>query len=1112
MQDTTSVDSMVSPQFQPPRLRIFFPVWVAANAAGFALALTITELWSFGFWLWGGIVSFVQWLVLRRRMTEAGCWSMSGCLSWIVAMFISAILIFLTRGIPLTPSSSTPPPQVLVEVVLLGSVLTGLFAGLLQWLLVSDLYECSGRWIVASVVGWLAPMAIVNLAAFLATRQPASLASQSPDFRILLGFGLAIGAISGTATGLPLATMLRHPKPPSSPQEPETDESWDEVKKQWAEAKRTWRGDRDPFMTRLDREYPTLPLQGITAIQLTLMQELNRREERDPHVKRDLLNVYDEMLERLDPERYLRGRVVLLAWYAKTMLELPGISDIEKYNGALSRLIEATALMPKETDRRAYAFAQKILGDVYLQHHSGNRENLLARAVECYQAALQVYTPEFSPLDHGDVLLALGDTYAVWPSGLGTENLKHALAQYQAALPHYPPNKAPLERAATLERIARCIRRLPDEYPGQRQEQAVRYLQEALTYLQVAERFAVDRKDTAPTPFAEVEERLGEVHQQLMLFEQDQSIVLSCAHYAKALTVWTPERSPTDCRRVAIRLADIYHTRGQWAEALAFYRMAIDAGEQLYRAGILTESKQFEVSSNIHSYIHAAYAAGRLGSPVEALLALDGGKTRLLTVALNMQITPPPDVPDNVWQAFEEAAKAARAAQLDRVFASFQMDTPLQAGTADETVARDANQALNAAIAAVQRYDSSFFGAAGRETIMAVLPDDTTALVTFCLTNDGGLALIACRRFSHLVATIDLPSMTTEWLQNLVMGNHQAGANSNGWWSLAQRSGEHPRATLHAELDRCLKLVGEHLLDPICVQLPAEVRRLILLPVGYLHLLPLHAVPLPSANQRRLCECYTISYAPSIQVLYNSLLKSDRRREMRLATVIDPDRSLRFAAMEGRRIAQLASDATIVEGRAATKADVLVSIRGQRYIHFACHGVYDQANPELSYLMCADGVLTLEDLQRGVVDLSTTRLVSLSACETALVDVFLGSSEEYIGLPAGFLLAGVPCIIGSLWPVDDLSSALLMERFYTNHIQRGMEIADALGEAQLWVRELSIGDVADYAAACFREAPERYRPIYLKYVHHYQHRATQNVHEQPFSHPYYWAAFAVHGL
>jgi hypothetical protein len=51
-------------------------------------------------------------------------------------------------------------------------------------------------------------------------------------------------------------------------------------------------------------------------------------------------------------------------------------------------------------------------------------------------------------------------------------------------------------------------------------------------------------------------------------------------------------------------------------------------------------------------------------------------------------------------------------------------------------------------------------------------------------------------------------------------------------------------------------------------------------------------------------------------------------------------------------------------------------------------------------------------------------------CETGLSDPS-STSDEYIGLPSGFLKAGSSSIVSSLWSVDDFATALLMIRFTT---------------------------------------------------------------------------------
>jgi hypothetical protein len=76
--------------------------------------------------------------------------------------------------------------------------------------------------------------------------------------------------------------------------------------------------------------------------------------------------------------------------------------------------------------------------------------------------------------------------------------------------------------------------------------------------------------------------------------------------------------------------------------------------------------------------------------------------------------------------------------------------------------------------------------------------------------------------------------------------------------------------------------------------------------------------------------------------------------------------------------------------------------------------------------------------------------VVLSACETQVGTLSIG--DDVVGLTRAFFFAGTPSVIASLWPVDDQSTSLLMERFYT-HLRAGMGKAAALRQAQIEVKE-----------------------------------------------------------
>jgi CHAT domain-containing protein len=136
------------------------------------------------------------------------------------------------------------------------------------------------------------------------------------------------------------------------------------------------------------------------------------------------------------------------------------------------------------------------------------------------------------------------------------------------------------------------------------------------------------------------------------------------------------------------------------------------------------------------------------------------------------------------------------------------------------------------------------------------------------------------------------------------------------------------------------------------------------------------------------------------------------------------------------------------------------------------------------------------------------RLAVLSACQTGLVDI-ARIPDEAVGLPAGLLQAGVPTVVGTLWPVEDIATSLLVGRFYREHLGEGEgDAAAALGRARSWMQAATadeLGLVEHYL--------RRYEASGRKYGESYKamryYRANPGV--IPFAHPYYWAGFACWG-
>jgi CHAT domain-containing protein len=124
-----------------------------------------------------------------------------------------------------------------------------------------------------------------------------------------------------------------------------------------------------------------------------------------------------------------------------------------------------------------------------------------------------------------------------------------------------------------------------------------------------------------------------------------------------------------------------------------------------------------------------------------------------------------------------------------------------------------------------------------------------------------------------------------------------------------------------------------------------------------------------------------------------------------------------------------------------------------KIVHFATHGILNSLHPELSGVVLSlvdkqgkpqNGFLRLNDIFNLNLP---AELVVLSACETGLGQDVKG--EGLVGLTRGFMYAGAPRVLVSLWSVDDQGTSELMSRFYKKMLQDGQKPAAALRAAQI---------------------------------------------------------------
>ena len=167
---------------------------------------------------------------------------------------------------------------------------------------------------------------------------------------------------------------------------------------------------------------------------------------------------------------------------------------------------------------------------------------------------------------------------------------------------------------------------------------------------------------------------------------------------------------------------------------------------------------------------------------------------------------------------------------------------------------------------------------------------------------------------------------------------------------------------------------------------------------------------------------------------------------------------------------------TVVLNQPATE-QVLESLETCRFAHFACHGISDSLDPSNSGLILQKssnepGEVFEQDRltahRISELQLGHTQIAYLSACSTA-ENKAAQLLDEVIHVVSGFQVAGIPHVVGCLWPAGDSECVEVARRFYSSVLQRSWsatgngDVARALQEAVMAVRAEDINMPLNWA-------------------------------------------------
>lgn len=202
-----------------------------------------------------------------------------------------------------------------------------------------------------------------------------------------------------------------------------------------------------------------------------------------------------------------------------------------------------------------------------------------------------------------------------------------------------------------------------------------------------------------------------------------------------------------------------------------------------------------------------------------------------------------------------------------------------------------------------------------------------------------------------------------------------------------------------------------------------------------------------------LLEAHSTTLAPSAALFVRSRVRwLERSTRDEQVMVVEASAggaglaALPEAAGEARSIARLHRRARIIDGSAVTGATLLREFQEATILQFAGHTVID-ADPASRMLLLGES----PQARLGTADIADAamprmRLVYLSACETDSGPVL--KSEGSITIARSFFAAGVPVVVGTLWPIDD-GAAHLAARTFHEYLLRGDTPAESLRQAQL---------------------------------------------------------------
>ncbi|BAZ00701.1 TPR repeat-containing protein [Tolypothrix tenuis PCC 7101] len=760
-----------------------------------------------------------------------------------------------------------------------------------------------------------------------------------------------------------------------------------------------------------------------------------------------------------------------------------------------------------------WAMTQNNLGIVYFSRMLGNKAENIEQAIAAYSAALKVYTRSAFPNKWAMTQNNLGNAYLYRILGERTENVEQAIAAFSAALSVYTSSVFPYDWAKAQNNLGNAYKERILNNKAENIERAIAAYTAALEVCTYSD---------FPHDWVTMQNNLGNAYRNRILGERAENIELAIAAYSTALEVITrsafPQNNPETPPETLFNLGSLYQENKQFDSAYNTFVVAIETVEAL-RGEIISgeESKRKQAEEWNQLYRRMVEVCCQLNKTTEAIEYAERSKTRNLVEQIlerDAKTIFSADVVTQLETYRDEIAVGQYQIQNAKA------ENPQDLAKHLQELRRQRNELQNRYLPVAYGFDFNSFQATLNEN---------TVVIEWYILSDKILAFIVTKTGEVTVWQSQPEDREALYIwKNQYLENY---SNQKDQW----------RNSLESELKQLAAILHIDEIIAIINQLSKHCNQLILIPHQFLHLFPLHALPVNqnSENSSCLLDLFAggVSYAPSCQLL-QQVQQRKRPNFQSLFAIQNPTEDLNYTDLEVQVIQRYFNTSNILKKTAATLTAINNSdLNTYHCAHFSCHGYFNFINPSQSALILAnapvaetvpqtnterylnlragethdlDKCLTLDKIFS--LKLEKCRLVTLSACETGLID-FQNTSDEYIGLPSGFLLAGSKAVVSSLWTVSDLSTAFLMIKFYET-LQTINSVSLALNQAQQWLRNLTTEEFEALLVKyhpqieeIFAQLPQGKRRFARAILDNTRKRKPN-----PFAAPFYWAGFTATGL